>query len=155
MVGNMLLVGVGNSISLWSPMLFSLLVINKKFGIQRWLIPIGLNILMNSMKMLFEDNKELVNENPVENFQDSKFLGAEFEFVGNSVKMSQEDEALDNCDDLEVGLDLNENSVISQELRKTEKPLEAKKPLMKDILKRQMFLEQSDNWFNTKAVAKM
>ena len=40
MVRNMLLVGVGNSISLWSPMLFSLLVINKKFGIQRWLIPI-------------------------------------------------------------------------------------------------------------------
>ena len=107
------------------------------------------------MKMLFEDNKELFNENPVENFQDSKFLGADFEFVGNSVKMSQEDEALDNCDDLEVGLDLNENSVISQELRKTEKPLEAKKPLMKDILKRQMFLEQSDYWFNTEAVAKM
>ena len=78
MVGNMLLVGVGNSISLWSPMLFSLLVINKKFGIQRWLIPIGLNMLTNSMKMLFEDNKELFNENPVENFQDSKFLGAEF-----------------------------------------------------------------------------
>ena len=71
------------------------------------------------------------------------------------MKMSQEDEALDNCDDLEVGLDLNENSVISQELRKTEKPLEAKKPLMKDILKRQMFLEQSDYWFNTEAVAKM
>ena len=69
--------------------------------------------------------------------------------------MSQEDEALDNCDHLEVGLDLNENSVISEELRKTEKPLEAKKPLMKDILKRQMFLEQSDNWFNTEAVAKM
>ena len=91
------------------------------------------------MKMLFEDNKELVNENPVENFQENKLLGMEFEFVGNSVKMSQEDEALDNCDHLEVGLDLNENSVISEELRKTEKPLEAKKPLMKDMLKRQIF----------------
>ena len=54
----------------------------------------------------------------------------------------------------------------SEDLRKTEKPLEVEKPLMEDMLKHLMFLEaeinvkadleeQSDNWFNAQAIANM